>query len=94
MNDSVYWHGRTYSSKQVDVLINNNFKNISSEKHKSISKKGGIASGIARRKKREEQEHCKKMFYKAMRLSGFMEDELRDFEKWQKYVKNKTEKLC
>lgn len=88
VDKSVYWKGKVYSSKQVDVLVNNNFKNIPSEKHKSISKKGGIASGIARRKKKKQYEYCKKVVHNSMNLYGILDEEIREFENWKKYNKN------
>ena len=49
MDNTTLWKNRKFSKKQIEVLKKNNFKNISPDKQKLISKKGGIASGIARR---------------------------------------------
>ena len=40
----VYWHGRIYSKKQVEVLQRNSFRNMDKRKHKELSSKGGKAS--------------------------------------------------
>ena len=87
MDDSVYWQGRTYSRKQIKALKDNNFKNISSSKLKFISKMGGVASGIARRKKRDEREAIKRVLHQQLLIDEITEKELEDFISWQKNVK-------
>ena len=42
-------------------LIPYNFRNMDADRHREISRKGGWASGIARRRKRERLEQAKEM---------------------------------
>ena len=61
--DRVFWHGRIYSQKQIQTLRRNSFKNMTPEKHRELSSRGGKASARSREvnkaKERLIQEYTK-----------------------------------
>ena len=64
------------------------FDEMHPERHRAISAKGNVASGIARRRKRALREYCTMMMAQAMAVDCVAED-VREFIKWQKRQKLK-----
>lgn len=54
----VWWHGRLYSNKQVEVLKRNSFRNMDKTRHKELSSKGGRNSGESKRLKKLTKIYC------------------------------------
>ena len=65
------------------------FDEMPPERHRALSAKGGVASGIAWRRKRALREYCTVMMAQALAVDCVAED-VREFIKWKKRERTAT----
>lgn len=91
MGKKIFCHGRNYDTNSLDNLVP--FNEMSKERHKEISRLGGIASGKKRRKKSVLVKLCKIQLEKAFLIEGITKQELDDFYRWQKEQRKKERRM-
>lgn len=84
INKKYFWHGRYLSEKQVLTLKENNFLNISKERHKQISSLGGKASGKIRRQRKIIKETTDKWLTEILIQEEYTQEFIDDFKKFRR----------
>ena len=64
------------------------------DRHKEISRKGGINSGIARRKKKAEREQLEAIFVNVCRRAALEDECFEEYEEFRKWKRAKYAREC